>query len=243
MIHTAALLQLALLTAPAVAPSDTELEGRYQDAVLALQENHPEVALGLFEWVLATVPPTHVLRPLALYGVARAASASTTAGHACAGATRTREYLGLDHGEPAKRDRLSRALPELEARCAAETAPPPVAAAQAPESAGPAPAEASAALDARLAVPVVEPAATTGGLRTAGWISVATGAALAAAGGYCWYAASQAQDDAEAATTIARHGERVDAMETTGGWALGLSIAGGLGLVGGAGMLLFGGRE
>lgn len=240
MIHAAVLLNLALLATPAAPPSDTELEGRYQDAVLALQENHPEVALGLFEWVLATVPTTHLLRPLSLYGAARAASAATAAGHACAGATRTREYLALDAAEPAKRDRLSRALPELEARCAAETAPPPVAATPAPESAGPAHVEASAALDARLTAPVVEPGEAQDALRTAGWLSVATGAALAAVGGYCWYAATRAQDDAAAATTIARHGERVDAMETTGGWALGLSIAGGLGLVGGTGMLLFG---
>jgi hypothetical protein len=244
MTHVAAALCLALLTPPAVPPSDAELEARYQDAVIALQENHPEVAFGLFEWVLTTVSPAHVLRPLAMYGAARAASASTTPGHACPGEAHSRAYLALADGDPSKRERLSKALPELESRCAAER-PAPAPTPALPSDA-PAPASASAALEARLAAPVVAPAEAedTGvTLRRAGWISLAAGAALTAAGGYFWYAAAQAQDDAAAATTIARHGERADALETANGWALGLTLAGGLGLAGGTGFLFFGGPK
>jgi hypothetical protein len=247
MTHAAAALCLALLSPQTPPPSDAELEARYQDAVIALQESHPEVAFGLFEWVLATVSPAHVLRPLAEYGAARAAIASTTPGHACPGEAHVRAYLSRADADPSKRERLSRALPDLEARCAAERpAPVAVVPAPAPASEAPAPASASAALDARLAAPVVAPAEpddTGGTLRRAGWLSLAAGAALTAAGGYFWYAASRAQDDAAAATTIARHTERADALETANGWALGLTIAGGLGLVGGSGLLLFGGTK
>lgn len=245
MTHAAAALCLALLSPQTPPPSDAELEARYQDAVIALQESHPEVAFGLFEWVLATVSPAHVLRPLAEYGAARAAIASTTPGHACPGEARVRAYLSRTDADPSKRERLSRALPDLEARCAAER-PAPVAALPAPTPAPASEAPASAALDARLAAPLVAPAEppdTGGMLRRAGWLSLAAGAALTAAGGYFWYAASQAQDDAAAATTIARHTERADALETANGWALGLTIAGGLGLVGGSGLLLFGGAK
>ncbi len=225
-------------------PSDAELEARYQDAVIALQESHPEVALGLFEWVLASVPPTHVLRPLATYGAARAAAASSAPGHACGGEARVREYLALPDGEASKRERLLRALPELESRCAAQK-PPPVATASAPAPApvvAP-PSVATETLDARLGGPVVEPAERDDPLRLTGWVSVAAGAALTAAGGYFWYAATQAQDEAAAATTIQGHQDRVDAMETAGGLALGLTLAGGLGLVGGSGLLLYTGAK
>jgi hypothetical protein len=72
----------------------------------------------------------------------------------------------------------------------------------------------------------------------AGWVSLVAGVALTAAGGYFWYTAREAQDDADAATTLDGHARYVEDMETNGGLALGLTLAGGLGLVGGGGLLL-----
>lgn len=235
MTHTLSALCAVLLGGPPVEPSDAELEARYQDAVIALQENHPEVAFGLFEWVLATVPTDHVLWPLATYGTARAAAVALAPGHACTGERRTRAYLALPGADPAKRERLARALPELEARCRAE-APAPVAPQPAPAQVG------QVGQDLRATAPPVEPP-PSGGLRTAGWVALAAGVALTAAGGYFWYSALQAQDAAAASTTIRGHRERVDAMESAEGWGLGLTLSGGLSLLGGGGLLVFGGGE
>jgi hypothetical protein len=102
-----------------------------------------------------------------------------------------------------------------------------------------APTHPSETLADRLAAPGPEPAEPRDTVRLAGWVSLVAGVALTAAGGYFWYTALEAQDDADAATTLDGHARYVEDMETNGGLALGLTLAGGLGLVGGGGLLLY----
>ena len=171
-------LALVLLTSPGVlrAEGEESLERLYGRAVAEGQEGRSQVAVDLFEEVLAKMPENDPLRTLALYGAARANQRIGTAEAACKAVERFKAFIGRTDAEPQKREKAVNGLSDLIAKCNEKgpVATKPTAAVSAPVAP---PLRAAPPLEAPSSTAVAAVAAPTPHRADHTWAWMATGTA------------------------------------------------------------------
>lgn len=112
-------LTLATLFGPvdAQAQRDAELETEYQHAVQTAQDGEVEQAAAKFAALLERLPEGHALATLSIYGAARSYQQVETSAAACEAVDLFTRFIGQKDAEADKRERASKALPDLIARC------------------------------------------------------------------------------------------------------------------------------
>ena len=99
------------------AQRDAELEAEYQRAVQTAQDGEVEQAAAQFAALLERLHDAHPLATLTIYGAARSYQKLKTAADACRAVDLFTRFLGREDAEAEKRERASKALSALIARC------------------------------------------------------------------------------------------------------------------------------
>lgn len=106
-------------TTPEVEAVGDPLEAEYQQAVQRAQGGELARAAADFDALLGRLPPTHALFTLTLYGAARSYQQLDTPAAACEAVERFTRFIGREDAEVEKRERASKVLGGLIARCSA----------------------------------------------------------------------------------------------------------------------------
>lgn len=108
---------LAIAPTTAGAAGEDTIDILYERAVSAAQGGRSATAAAIFEEVLLKMPAEHPLRPLAIYGAARANQKLGTPKAACRAVEHFKTFIGLPNAEPEKRAKAASSLEDLVVKC------------------------------------------------------------------------------------------------------------------------------